>query len=184
MCEYPKIITLSRKSGQKQDFLIRRCTEADLSDIMELQQKVYEDIGNPDLYAIVPEENIHESILKDYCFGTYVNDRLIAFTMMIANRISYRNYGTYIGYPEERQARCVSMEISLVDDEFRGYGLQKQFVTLREEEALRAGAAEALVTIAPGNDYSLANLINSGYEIIETRPLYEGAVRHILSKQL
>jgi hypothetical protein len=71
-----------------------------------------------------------------------------------------------------------------VDDEFRGYGLQKQFVTLREEEALRAGAAEALVTIAPGNDYSLANFINSGYTIIETKPLYEGAVRHILSKQL
>ena len=107
MCEYPKTITLSRKSGQKQDFLIRRCTEADLSDIMELQQKVYEDIGNPDLYAIVPEENIHESILEDYCFGTYVNDRLIAFTMMIANRISYRNYGTYVGFPEERQAKCV-----------------------------------------------------------------------------
>jgi hypothetical protein len=41
-----------------------------------------------------------------------------------------------------------------------------------------------LVTIAPGNEYSLANLVNAGYEIIETRPLYEGAVRHILSKQL
>ena len=184
MCEYPKAITLSRKSDQKQDFLIRRCTEADLSDIMTLQQKVYEDIGNPDLYAIVPEENIHESILKDYCFGTYVNDRLIAFTMMIANRISYRNYGTYVGYPEDRQAECVSLEITLVYNEFRGYGLQKLFVALREEEALRVGATEALVTIAPGNEYSLANFINSGYTIIETKPLYEGAVRHILSKQL
>lgn len=184
MCVYPKAITLSRKSGQKEIFLIRRCTEADLFDIMELQRRIYENLPDPGLYALVEEENIYESILEDYCFGTYHHGRLIAFTMMIANRVSHRNYGTYIGYPEERQKQCVSMEISMVDDDYRGYGLQKLFVNLREEEGRRDGATEALVTIAPGNKYSLANLIDSGYQIIETRPLYEGAMRHILSKKL
>ena len=184
MCVYPKAITLSRKSGQEEKFLICRCTEADLFDIMELQRRIYENLPDPGLYALVAEENIHESILEDYCFGTYHGGRLIAFTMMIANRVSHRNYGTYIGYPEERQKQCVSMEISMVDDDYRGYGLQKLFVNLREEEGRRDGATEALVTIAPGNKYSLANLIDSGYQIIETRPLYEGAMRHILSKKL
>ncbi len=183
MCHFSQIVTLSRSTGQKMDFLIRRCTEADLSDIMKLQLKVYEDMCDPGLYALVSEENIHESLLEDYCFGTYHDDQLIAFTMMIANRVSYRNYGTYVGYPEERQKQCVSLEISLVDSDYRGFGLQKYFVTLREKEAKKAGATESLVTIAPGNKYSLNNLLDSGYEILDTRPLYEGAVRHILSKK-
>ena len=184
MRDYYQELTLTRSSGQSMDFVIRSCTEDDLTDIMTLQQKVYDDMNAPDLYAIVGEEEIHESLLEDYCYGTYHDGKLIAFTMMIANRISYRNYGTYIGYPEDRQAKCVSLEITIVDADYRGFGLQKQFVALREKEALRAGAEEALVTIAPGNKHSLANFIKSGYEIIETRPLYEGAVRHILSKNL
>ena len=77
----------------------------------------------------------------------------------------------------------MSIEISMVDDDYRGYGLQKLFVNLREEEGRRDGATEALVTIAPGNKYSLANLQASGYEIVCTKPLYEGAMRHILRKQ-
>lgn len=184
MTEYPKTITLSRSTGETMDFVIRRCEEKDLDAILALQLAVFEQLCDQSVYALVGEKEIHESLLEDYCFGTYHDDELVAFTMMIANRISHRNYGTYVGYPEERQAKCVSMEITLVDDRYRGFGLQKQFVRLREEIARSLGATEALVTIAPGNDYSLANLINSGYEIIETRPLYEGAVRHILSKQL
>ena len=88
---YSKTFTLIRHSGQAEQFLIRRCTEADLSDIMNLQLKVYNELAAPELYAIVSEEDIHESLLEDYCYGTYHDGRLVAFTMMIANRISHRN---------------------------------------------------------------------------------------------
>lgn len=184
MCIYPKTITLSRSSGQEEEFLIHRCTETDLSDIMGLQYKIAESLPDPGLYAVLEEEGVHESLLEDYCFGAYCKGRLAGFTMMVANRVSPRNYGAYVGYPEERQKQCVTMELTIVDDDFRGYGLQKYFVNLREEEARRAGATEALVSIAPGNKYSLDNLINTGYTIVETRPLHEGKLRHILSKQL
>ena len=147
---------------------------------LDAQNRVYDRIAA----ELFPRQKRIESLLEDYCFGTYHDDRLIAFTMMIANRISHRNYGTYVGYPEERQKHCVSLEISLVDRDYREFGLQRLFVSLREEIAKAHGAKEALVTIAPGNDYSLHNLLNSGYQIMDTRPLYEGAVRHILSKQL
>ena len=181
---YSKSFTLLRHSGQEEEFLIRRCTEADLSDIMNLQQKVYDELAAPELYAIVEEPEIHESLLEDYCYVTYHNGNMVAFTMMIANRISHRNYGTYIGYPEERLPKCVSLEITLVDSAYRGFGLQRLFVKIREEEAKRHGAEEALVTIAPTNEHSLNNFLKSGYEIIETKPLYDGAVRHILRKYL
>ena len=120
---YCKTFTLLRHSGQEEEFLMRQCTEADLSDIMELQQ-------------------------------------------------------------EERLPKCVSLEITIVDSTYRGYGLQRLFVKIREEEAKRHDAEESFVTIAPGNEYSLKNFLKSGYEIVETRPLYERAVRHILRKML
>ena len=184
MSDYPKTITLSRNSGQEEVFMIRRCTEADLVDVMELQYKIKKNLPDPGLYAVLEEEGVRESLREDYCFAAYCGDRLAGFTMMVANRVSPRNYGAYLGYPEERQKQCVTMELTIVDDDFRGYGLQKSFVRLREEEARRAGATEALVSIAPDNKYSLENLMNAGYEIIDTRPLHEGIIRHILSKQL
>ena len=184
MFDSQKQITLSRRSGQTMDFVIRRCTEEDLEDILNLQLKVYEDLCDPGLYALVSGEDIHESLISDYCYGTYHDGRLVGFTMMIANRVSHRNYGSYIGYDPARQEKCVSLEISLVDREYRGFGLQKRYVSIREEAAVEHGAEEALVTIAPDNEYSLNNLLESGYEIVDTRPLYEGAMRHILSKRL
>lgn len=184
MNQFPMTITLSRRSGEKQEFLIRRCKDTDLFAIMRFQRKIYEDLSDPGIYAMVDEEDVLESLKLDYCFGVYLEDRLVAFTMMIANRRSMRNYGSYIGYTPEQQRKSVSMEITIVDEECRGYGLQKYFVRLREEIAREIGATEALVTIGPDNEYSLRNLMDSGYEIIETRVLYEGAMRHILRKQL
>ncbi len=184
MNQFPKTITLSRKSGQSQEFLIRRCVDTDLFDIMRFQRKIYEDLSDPGIYALVDEEDVLESLKLDHCFGVYLDGRLVAFTMMIANRRSYRNYGSYIGYTPHQQRKCVSMEITIVDETCRGYGLQKYFVRLREEIARKLGAREALVTIGPDNEYSLRNLIESGYEIIDTRTLYEGAPRHILRKML
>ena len=181
---YEKTMTLSRKAGPEVEVLVRRCTESDLSDIMELQQKIFDGLSDPGLYSIVEAEEILESLREDFCYAVFFEGRMAAFTMMIGNRISHRNYGTYVGYPEERLPDCVSMEITIVDNDLRGYGLQRFFVEMREEEALKHGAREAFVTISPDNKHSLNNFIVSGYEVVETRPLYGGSMRHILRKYL
>lgn len=183
MYELPAVMPLSRRSGETEDFLIRACRDTDLFAILNMQERISEAIDDPEIYAMVEEEDILESLQKDCCFAAYAGGRLAGFTMMIANRVSPRNYGTYLDYPLEKQKTCVSMEISIVDPAYRGFGLQKLFVRLREDAAARMGAKEALVTIGPDNSYSLNNLLDSGYEIVTTRPLYEGAVRHILRKQ-
>ena len=118
MTGYPKTIALSRRSGQKQDFLIRRCIDTDLYEILRLQRIIDEDLADPGIYSLVDEEDILESLKVDHCYGAYVDGRLVGFTAMIDNR------------------------------------------------------------------YSLNNLQKEGYEIIDTRPLYGGAMRHILRKVL
>jgi GNAT superfamily N-acetyltransferase len=155
-----------------------------LEDILEFQLKIYDGISDPDIYAVVNGEEIRESLDLDDCFGAYHDGRLVAFTMMIRNRVSHRNYGTYVGYPPERQKTCVSYEITMVDEAYRGFGLQRYFTEMRDELARQMGATEALVTISPKNERSLANMLYEGFEILCTKPLYQGSARHILSKQL
>ena len=116
MSDFPKTLTLSRRSGRQTDFLIRKCEEADLFDILKLQQKIYDDLSDPGLYALVDEEEIVESLKLDHCYGVYLDDKLVAFTMMIDNRCSVRNYGNLVGYTPEQQRKCVSMEITIVDE--------------------------------------------------------------------
>lgn len=184
MEQFPMTMTLSRHSGEQQQFLFRRCDEADLPEFMALQKKISDEVNDPEIYSLVEEAEIREGLQEDFCVGVYLDDVLVAFTIMIANRVSPRNYGTYIGYSPEQQLKCVSMEITVVDEPCRGFGMQKLFVRFRENAARDMGATEAMVTIGPENTYSLNNLLSSGYEIIDTRPLYEGAMRHILRKEL
>lgn len=212
MEKFPREITLSRHSGEEKQFVIRKCVETDLYDILKLQRKIYDDLSDPGQYALVDEEDILESLKQDFCLGVYQDaserpkkmdwgaffsglrsdsentkgkgPHLVAFSMMIVNRVSRRNYGTLVGYTPEQQKKCVSMEITIVDGPQRGFGMQHLFVKLREEAAREMGATEAMVTIGPENKYSLNNLQKAGYEIIDTRVLYEGAERHILRKKL
>lgn len=178
------MITLSRRSGEERIFELRRCTEADLDTIMELQQQVCEKLHDPDIYVPIDREDFLESLKVDHFFGVYYEGQLVAATLMIDNRVSHRNYGTYVGYPSERLPKVVSMETTFVSEECRGFGLQSFFTELRESYARELGAEEAFVTISPRNKYSIHNLMSMGYEIIETRPLYGDAVRHILNKHL
>lgn len=73
MNQFPKTITLSRRSGQSQEFLVRRCKDTDLFDIMRFQRRIYEDLSDPGIYALVDEEDTLESLKLDYCFGVYLD---------------------------------------------------------------------------------------------------------------
>ena len=108
---------------------------------------------------------------------------MIAFTLMVAARPGYRNYGEYLDYTPEQLAKTVSMDTSFVLPEYRGFGLQQFFFELREQAATELlGATEALTTIAPDNEYSLNNAYKTGYEEIRRMTIYGGLERCILRK--
>ena len=102
MEQFPMTMTLSRHSGEQQQFLFRRCDEADLPEFMALQKKISDAVNDPEIYSSVEESEIREALQEDFCVGVYLDDVLVAFTIMIANRVSPRNYGTYIGYSPEQ----------------------------------------------------------------------------------
>ncbi|MBQ6583495.1 MAG: hypothetical protein IJH77_06710 [Mogibacterium sp.] len=177
-------VRLRKKSGQEEVFLIRRCCPEDYGQIVALQDTICEGMPDDGVFVRIGNDHFAESLREDYCIGAYCGEEIAAFSLMVVNRRSKRNYARYAGYPEERMEHCVSMDLTMVHPDYRGYGLQRLFTEYREEEAIRLGATEAFVTISPGNVHSLANLTASGYEIIRTMDLYDGHPRHILRKYL
>ena len=67
---------------------------------------------------------------------------------------------------------------------FRGYGLQKQFIAWKDEEGRRMGAKWALCTVSPDNPNSLNNTLRAGFEIVEEKEMYGGIRRYVLRKAL
>jgi hypothetical protein len=180
----PYTITLTRKDGtDPRTFTIRACTTDDLGAIMALQDEVYETVPDKDTFAITPIEEIEESLFLDRCYCAISDGKMAALTIMIINRPSARNGGSYIGYTEEEQKTCVTMEATFIAPSCRGYGIQQIFFGLREEAARELGAAEALTTISPDNEYSLANALRAGYTVVTQTAMYGGLDRYILRKE-
>lgn len=182
MMKLPCEMEMSRKSGETRTFVLRQCHEDDVDAIVALQQAVYDALPDKSIFVLTKPDEFRESVELDYCFCFMDGDTMAAFTLGVSGRVSYRNYGEYLNYDEEHLKRTASMDTSFVSPEYRGFGLQKFFFELREEAAKEDGCTEAVTTIAPDNEFSLANAYKTGYEIAETQEIYGGLKRCILRK--
>ena len=50
MRQFQKTIKMTRKNGEEQEFVLRRCDEEDLDDIMHLQSKIFHEVSDPGIY--------------------------------------------------------------------------------------------------------------------------------------
>lgn len=182
MMQLPCDMEMSRKSGETKVFTLRRCDESDVDAIVKLQQDVYDALPDKSIFVNTKPEEFLESVKLDYCFCFMDGDEMAAFTLGVSGRVSYRNYGEYLDYDDEHLMKTTSMDTSFVSPKYRGFGLQKFFFELREEAAKEDGCTEAVTTIAPDNEFSLANAYKTGYEVVKTMTIYGGLERCILRK--
>ena len=101
---------------------------------------VEEALPDRDIFVKTTDIEIKESILLDYCVGAFDQGNMTGFALMIYGRLTPRNLGTCFGYSEEELYRCVTYDTAFVDPFCRGFGLQRLFSSLRNEEAIRCGA--------------------------------------------
>ncbi|MEE3362025.1 MAG: GNAT family N-acetyltransferase [Anaerovoracaceae bacterium] len=172
-----------RKNGEKCVMTIRRATPADLDEVMCLQNYVFAGVPSGD-FALTTEDEIRESLREDFCAVAVDNGTIVAFTLLVLGRDSYRNYGTMLGYTKEQLAKSVSFDTSFVSPDHRGYGLQKLFYVLREEYAADCGAEKGFATVAPTNTVSLRNSEQRGFRELTRKKIYGGLDRIILVKDL
>ena len=176
---------LMNDKGEPAGFTFRRAVPEDIDAIMHLQKRMYDALPNKDLCKTLPREVFEVQLVEDVFFAAdSIDGRLAGFSILVPNDPDNpRNYGNYLGYNRDRLAKTVGFDLTVVDPDFRGHGLQRVFNELRMSVALEMGATEGLVTISPDNPYSFHNFQVLNFEIIDERELYGGKDRYILRKK-
>ena len=175
-------VKLCNNSGEHIELLIRSCSAADLPSVLALQERVVKSLTAPHLFVPCTKDELTESLKLDYCIGAFSGDMLVAFSIMVRGRTGPRNLGTYLGYGNDRLLRCVTYDTAFVHPEYRGYGMQRLMNRIRDAEAIRTGAEEALATISPDNPVSLHNAQSCGFSVITEKLMYGGLPRYIVGK--
>ena len=170
------------RSGEEKTFLYRFCNKSDLESILLLQEAVVENLPHKELFVVTSREELEESLDKDVCICAVCDDRIVGFSLIIANRVTPRSLGHYLEYSDEQLQRCVSYDTTFVHPSYRGFGLQRRFISLRDRQTRRLGAEEALMSISPDNLHSLRNATGHGFQIIDRQAMYHGVSRFILRK--
>ncbi len=169
--------------GEPEFVTFREAVPEDIDEVVALQDRIIDALPDKDLYAASTREEYLVQLTEDICFIAECNGRTAGFSVLVPNDPDNpRNYGKYLDYSREQLAKTASLDLTMVDPEFRGRGLQRIFNKLRIGAAIKTGAEEGLCTISPDNPYSYRNFLVLNFEIIEQREMYGGKQRYILRK--
>ena len=150
----------------------------EISTILKLQALVASGIDNPDIYVNTTRNELIESLHMDYVLGAYEGDRLVGVATFIDNRKTERNLGASFG---ERASDCFTFDAVFVHPDYRGLGLQHEFIEVAKQKAALDGAKSIWCTVAPSNSHSHNNFTASGFYVYKSGvPMYGGRIRDIL----
>lgn len=162
----------------------RVCTLEDLDQIMELQEKICQGMGeHPDWFADTSrEDNAWFLEEPNLLLGVFDGDRLAAYGSIGFEEDAPGSMGWEFGWDEETVRRCALLDTIVVDEDYRGQGLQRELICRCVEHAagVKSGCI-VLTTIAPDNIYSLRNAQAEGFEVQKRVKKYGGKDRYILS---
>lgn len=168
------------------DLKIRLCTSEDAKDIYELQNIVIEYFKENEKGYFLPfkEESylriVNDPINDGEIYGAFLKDKMIAWIFLsVSNRMEQIK-----SFIPDINGNCADIDGIIVLPEYRGNGLQKILVNYLEKRARELGIQNILAEVTFGNEYSLRNLQNLGYEIKTWYQKDKNIKRHILLKRL
>ena len=167
-------------------YSIRLCTSKDVKDIYDIQNIVIENFKTEEKGYFLPfkEESylriVNDSINDGEIYGAFLDDKMVAWIFLsVSNRMKeIKNYIPDI------KGKCADIDGVIVLPEYRGNGLQKVLVNYLEDRAKEKGITNIVAEVTFGNEHSLNNLKDLGYEIKTWYQKDENIKRHILLKRL
>ena len=161
-----------------EEFQIKTLTFDHMSDVLNLQDIVMENMPDKSLLFPLSRAELMESLQIDHVSGAYNKDgSLIAYCVLVANRPGERNLAVDFGAkPEE----SITFDIVAVDPQWRGYSLQQRFIDWSLEVAKDSGAKYIHATVNPENNHSAQNFIKRGFAVMKTATKYGGLTRNLL----
>lgn len=150
----------------------------EISAILKLQELVYSGIDNSEIYVNTTRSELIECLHMDYVLGAYDGDKLVAVATFIDNRKTPRNLGATMG---EKASECFTFDAVFVHPDYRGLGLQREFIEVAKQKAMLDGATSIWCTVSPSNEHSHNNFTSSGFYVYKSAiPMYGGHIRDVL----
>ena len=154
----------------------------ELSDVLALQKEIHEEMDDKELLVDETRNEFIESLHLDYVLGAYDDKKLVAVCVIIDNRNSTRNLGQKNGAPFEE---AYTFDIVFVKKEYRGLGLQKEFIEIAKKQAKIDGAKSIWTTVSAKNKHSYENMISQGFAVYKKdASMYGGHLRDVLKLEI
>lgn len=171
-------------------FDIEQAQEQEGPEIYDFMQRIYEGIPDKSWFSMDKEEKILHYVTtsgfalkaEEYRGGN--EHELGGIFIARTSELGEENLGKYLNLDEEELARVAHMEIAMVDEKFRGKGLQKSLMEAAEEHLKFLGYHWLMGTAHPENVYSVNNFRKLGYEIVAKDLKYGGLPRYVFCKKI
>lgn len=167
------------------EIVVKPLTLGEVGEILSLQQKVFDTLKEKSFLAALTEEDL-TNILQGNgtMIGAFSEDRLIAFRAMLVPEIDEEHLGKDAGLARSEWPLVIYQEISNVDPDFRGNGLQQYLGRLLMERVDTKRFKYVCATVAPFNIASLKDKFSHGLKIVALNEKYGGMLRYTLMKEL
>lgn len=165
---------------------IRLCTSNDVKAIYKIQNIVINNFKENEKGYFLPfkEESylriVNDPINDGEIYGAFLDSKMIAWIFLsVSNRM--KEIKSYI---PDIEGKCADIDGVIVLPEYRGNNLQNILVNYLEKRAKELGISNIVAEVTYGNEYSLKNLQNLGYEIKTWYQKDNNIKRHIMLKKL
>lgn len=175
-----------KKKIDLEKIIIRTCNINDVKSIYENQNIVIDNLKKEEKGYFFPfkEESylriVNNPATDGEIYGAFYDNKMIAWIFLsVSTRMEQIK-----SFIPNIEGKCADIDGVIVLPEYRGNGLQKILVNYLEAEAKKKGISNIVAEVTFGNEFSLNNLKDLGYEIRTWYKKDENIKRHILLKEL
>lgn len=164
-------------------FVLRKCREQDIVNIMAFQKEIIEGLDNKELLRENSRTMFEQCIAEpDLTLGVFDGIELVAIVIFVNERGSIEDLS--IGLEKHVVDAAANMKLVMVKEEYRGNEFQKALMWIVEKHAYNRGITHLCTTVSKDNKYSLKNIWESGYEYDQSTIKYGGLSRELYVKNI
>lgn len=164
---------------------VRLVTEQERHLIIELQEKVYASLAEPEQLQRLTEEEMTVIIQQQLFAGAFLETgELIAVRAFLRPGHDSEHLAQDVGIPKEQWDDVIYSEVTLVDPDFQGHDLQKKLGDWWLKQLEGSDTRYICATVAPFNIASIKDKFQLGMEIAALKYKYQGKLRYVFVKNL
>lgn len=164
------------------EYILRKCTVQDVSQIFELQEIIIDELDNKELLR-QNERRMFEHCVQEpnLTVGIYDKEELIAVAIFV---VEHGEEDLSLGLICHDVNLSANLKLVMVKKAYRGNGFQRALMWILEKYAYTNGFTHLCTAVSEKNIYSLHNVKEAGYEYDHNAVKYGGLSRCVFVKDI